>query len=208
MTCDSNFLSAEDISPLTTKSLKFTVSCKSNRPSELWSQALQVGLPQGYTRVVVGAGMVCACTKNNGLVNLASTYFTVEDNKTLYSSEMRRDVLSLYDETKGYADNFGHLVKAYYPDVKFRNYEFNPSCWLDDLCNHECLYPLQPQRWRAIPSRVSIRNCKQFNEFLIKLSSLFHETPFFRPCPEGHGKSTAGCFLTSPKEERPYCGKN
>lgn len=123
VTCDSNFLSAEDISPLTTKSLKFTVSCKSNRPSELWSQALQVGLPQGYTRVVVGAGMVCACTKNNGLVNLASTYFTVEDNKTLYSSEMRRDVLSLYDETKGYADNFGHLVKAYYPDVKFRNYE-------------------------------------------------------------------------------------
>ena len=122
VTCDSNFLAADDIPLLSTKSLKFTVSCQKNRPSEIWSKGLQVGLAQSYTRVVSGENMVCACTLNNGFVNLASTYFTVEDNQVLYSSEYRRDVLSLYDETKGYADNFGHLVMSYFPDIKFRNF--------------------------------------------------------------------------------------
>jgi len=122
VTCDSNFLAADDIPLLSTKSLKFTVSCQKNRPSEIWSKGLQVGLAQSYTRVVSGENMVCACTLNNGFVNLASTYFTVEDNQVLYSSEYRRDLLSLYDETKGYADNFGHLVMSYFPDIKFRNF--------------------------------------------------------------------------------------
>ena len=56
---------------------------------------------------------------------MASTYFTIVDDETLYSSEQRRDMLSLYDETKGFADNFGHLVMAYYPDQKFRDYRLS-----------------------------------------------------------------------------------
>ena len=36
---------------------------------------------------------------------------------------------------------------------------------------------------------------------------MFHETPFFRPCPEGHGKSTAGSTGTKMVTVEPSTGQ-
>lgn len=126
ITMDSNFLSANDVPLCDSEGNVFgfecTISCKKNRPSEIW-KPLQEELPHGYTRVVENESRICSCTKSNGFVNLASDLFEISDNKDLYKPEDRRTLLNVYDETKGYTDDFGHLVKAYYPDQTFKNYK-------------------------------------------------------------------------------------
>jgi hypothetical protein len=124
LTMDSNFLSAEDLPLCDSQDVDYgfecTISCKKNRPTQIWKE-LQKDLPAGYTRLVSNEWMVCTCTLNNGFVNLASNLFEIADKKDLYKPENRRTLLDIYDSTKGYTDDFGHLVKAYYPDEKFLN---------------------------------------------------------------------------------------
>jgi Transposase IS4 len=126
ITLDSNFLSAEDI-PLVDEEgedmgFESTISCKKTRPSNIWKE-LQKDLPRGYTRVISCEDRVVSCTFNNGFVNIASNLFSVKDSKEFYKPSERRTLLEMYDKTKGYSDNFGQLVKSYFPDEKFQNHE-------------------------------------------------------------------------------------
>lgn len=142
---DSNFLSALDVELFENKGLWMTAGCKSDRPSFLWKDTLAKNLPAGYTRMAKKGNVVAACTKNQGILKLASNYFSVDDNKQKYHPEDRRMIMKIYDANKSFADNFGHLVKAYWPDLKFRNWEMTLLVgWFMYSCtNSYILYKLR-----------------------------------------------------------------
>lgn len=126
VTMDSNFISAGEISGYSSKNITILAMCKKSRPSWLWKDGLGKNLPRSYTRVVkrtASPPIVAACTFNNGFCNLVSNFFSVTDNEELYQPSKRRTMLQLYDQTKGYGDKFGQIVKSYYPAFHFKNWE-------------------------------------------------------------------------------------
>jgi hypothetical protein len=115
MLMDSNFVSAMDLLKLHAMGILATASCKSNRPSFIWKQALAHKLPRGYSRVASSSRLCCIATRNKGLPKLATTLcHAVEDPNSSEVKERRR-LLSIYDKYKGKADFFGHLNKAQFP---------------------------------------------------------------------------------------------
>lgn len=122
ITADSNFLSAKDIPKLGKMNFEATCSVKKNRPAWLFAQGLGHALPRSYTRVAKCKNMIAVSTFNNGIINLASNLYRVVNDKACYDSKERRELLKVYDRTKGAADNFGQLFKSYYQAQKFRNY--------------------------------------------------------------------------------------
>lgn len=130
VTADSNFISALDIPKVTKLGFECTVSCKSDRPSILWKEGLGKGIPVSYSRVASSPAFTAVCTHNKGKVNLATTLYLVKDQKNLYKPENRRLILDKYDETKGYADQFGQLVKTYWPDGGFKKWHVALAGWV------------------------------------------------------------------------------
>lgn len=81
------------IPTLTTDRLKIHAMCKKNSPSYLFAEGLCKELPRSYTRVAT-------VTFNNGLCNLASSAFKVNNDPEKYDHKERRTLLKFYT-TKG-----------------------------------------------------------------------------------------------------------
>lgn len=123
ITLDSNFLNAEQIPTLTSDRLKIHAMCKKKSPAYLFADGLGKELPRSYTRVAASDHYIAAVTFNNGFCNLASSAFTVENNPEKYNHKERRTLLKFYDSTKGSSDNFGQLVKSYWPNQRCLNWK-------------------------------------------------------------------------------------
>lgn len=120
---DSNFLSALDLLELWDKGFEATISCKRNRPSFIWQDGLAKDLPKGYSRVASSERICCVCTHNQGKPKIATTLCYAIEDKDRADVKDRRDVLKIYDEHKGKADQFGHLFKSGYPMGHHQNWQ-------------------------------------------------------------------------------------
>ncbi len=123
VTLDSNFLNADEIPLLSREKIFLHAMCSSNRPAWLFKDGLQKELPRSYTRVASSENYVAAATFNNGKANIASNCFVVHDTDENFTPSKRRELLKYYDQTKGFSDAFGQLVKSYWPDQKFKSWE-------------------------------------------------------------------------------------
>lgn len=120
---DSNFLGALDLLELWDRGLEATISCKSNRASFIWRDGLVSKLPRGYTRVASSERLCCIATHNKGKPKIATTLCRAVESDGPFVIEERRDVLKIYDEYKGKADQFGRLYKAQYPNGTHKNWK-------------------------------------------------------------------------------------
>jgi hypothetical protein len=113
LTSDKRFSSLAQAQKLQELGIDCTLCCKANSPTYLFKDCLGENLKQYNVHIAESDGIIAATYYQKKKLNLVSTWFTVKEKKKA-TREDRLPMLTHYDDTKRWTDQFDQLFAGYH----------------------------------------------------------------------------------------------
>jgi hypothetical protein len=123
LTADKRFSSLGQALKLKAIGVDSTLCCKANAPTFLFQECLITNLPQWRVHVAEKDGVIAATYHQKKKLNLVSTWFTVTEKKKVATREERKPILTHYDDTKRWTDQFDQLFEGFHYDHPHQDYK-------------------------------------------------------------------------------------
>ncbi|GAM18133.1 hypothetical protein SAMD00019534_013080 [Acytostelium subglobosum LB1] len=117
LTADSKFSNFAQLKRLKLIGIEATLCIKKGRlPSEVYKVGIANCLPPGLSRFATQEGIIAAAYHNKKIIQLATTFFDVQESPERRLQSERQDILDLYDDTKRGLDQFNQLATYFWHD--------------------------------------------------------------------------------------------